>query len=160
VRSSLLARIKHHLEGKSAGDSDILLFPNVSFHTIKDTRYWYSLSFHPASERKTLIRYDLYCFQSTDGDANSQLISDKLIEMITGQVTELGSQYQLQARGAEDGSQGGVIETTTEDRDFRSLLGTSSSSLPGSQYPSLENLNVLTSNRFAKDDSRAAEKAY
>ncbi|GFF85241.1 putative dioxygenase subunit alpha YeaW [Aspergillus udagawae] len=125
VRSSLLARIKHHLDGKSAGDSDILLFPNVSFHTIKDTRYWYSLSFHPASERKTLIRYDLYRFQSTDGDANSQLISDKLIEMITGQVTELGSQYHLQARGAEAGSQGGVIETTTEDRGFRSLLGTS-----------------------------------
>lgn len=52
-------------------------------------------------------------------DTDGELISDKLIEMITEQITELESQYQLQARGAEDGSQGGVIATTTEDRDFR-----------------------------------------
>ncbi|GIJ90006.1 hypothetical protein Asppvi_008953 [Aspergillus pseudoviridinutans] len=125
VRLTLLARMKHYLDGKTAGDTDILLFPNVSFHTIKDTRYWYSLSFHPASEQKTLIRYDLYCFQHTDGDVSCQLISDKLIEMITEEVTELESQYQLQTRGAEDSSQGGVIATTTEDMDIRSLLATS-----------------------------------
>jgi hypothetical protein len=155
-----LARIKHYLNGKTAGDPDVLIFPNVSFHTIKDTGYWYSLSFHPASERKTLVRYDLYCFQNTDGDVNSRLISDKLMETITGQVAELESQYQLQASGAEDSSQGGEIATTTEGRDFRSRLGNSSSSLPGSQYPSSENPNVLMWNRFAKDDPRAAESAY
>ncbi|KAH1495774.1 hypothetical protein KXV92_004020 [Aspergillus fumigatus] len=125
VPSPLLARVKHYLNGKTAGDPDVLIFPNVSFHIIKDTKYWYSLSFHPASERKTLVRYDLYCFQNTDGDVNSQLISAKLIEMITEQVAELESQYQLRVRGAEDSSQGGVIATTTEDRDFRSCLGKS-----------------------------------
>ncbi|PKX95915.1 putative iron-sulfur cluster-binding protein [Aspergillus novofumigatus IBT 16806] len=125
LRSSLLARIKHHLDGKNAGDSDSLLFPNVSLHTIKDSRYWYSLSFHPASERKTLIRYDLYCFQNTDGDVKSELISDKIIEMITEQVTELENQYQLQVRRAADCSQEDVTATTTEDRDCRSRLANS-----------------------------------
>lgn len=157
--SPLLARVKHYLNGKTAGDPDVLIFPNVSFHIIKDTKYWYSLSFHPASERKTLLRYDLYCFQNTDGDVNSQLISAKLIEMITEQVAELESQYQLRVRGAEDSSQGGVIATTTEDRDFRSCLGKSSSSLPTYSIHSWRTL-MLMLNRSAKRDPRAAKKAY
>jgi hypothetical protein len=50
------------------------LFPMSSFHTIKGTRAWYTLSFVPISAKKTSVRYDLY----TRGDECSH--SDMLTE--------------------------------------------------------------------------------
>ncbi|EAW08735.1 putative iron-sulfur cluster-binding protein [Aspergillus clavatus NRRL 1] len=83
AQTSIFARMKEYLFGVCADDSDLLLFPNASFHIFKGTRHWYSLSFHPASEQKTLVRYDLYGSRSTDSKSTSQEVSRQLHEAMS-----------------------------------------------------------------------------
>lgn len=85
---SLTAKLARYFRGHQAEDAAV--FPNASFHTIADTNMFYSLSFLPVSEQKTLIRYDLFC----TGGSHSPGMSETLKVFLNEGIRSLEQEYQ------------------------------------------------------------------
>ncbi|PYH94266.1 iron-sulfur cluster-binding protein [Aspergillus ellipticus CBS 707.79] len=86
----LLWRLSSNLRKHS---DDIRVSPFTTIHTVKNTVYWYSLSFIPISERRTSIRFDLYCSKDS-GNLDSFTIPKRLIDLLTKRTLALEVEYK------------------------------------------------------------------
>lgn len=82
---------------KSEGVS---LFPNASFHAISNTELVYSLSVVPASEEKSLIRYDVFSSRGQN-NANAGDISETLKDFLNEGIEILEREYQCHVSRSE-----------------------------------------------------------
>lgn len=90
ANGSLAAKVIRYFKRQEA--DDVAVYPNASFHTIRDTELLYSLSFLPSSEQKTLIRYDLF---SRGGNTVDPRISENLKGLLNGSIRGLEREYQF-----------------------------------------------------------------
>ena len=86
---SLAAKVIRYFKRREA--DDVAIYPSASFHAIRDTELFYSLSFLPASEQKTLIRYDLF---SRGGNTVNPRVSEDLKEFLKEGIRGLEAEYQ------------------------------------------------------------------
>lgn len=92
----LAAKLARYFKGQEA--EDVAVFPNASFHTIRNTDLLYSLSFLPASAQKTLVRYDLL---SRSANCQNACMSENLKEFLNEAIRGLEREYQCHVNGAE-----------------------------------------------------------
>lgn len=69
------------------------LFPNMFIFTLPSSGCWLSLSFIPASERVTSVRYDLYGAVNTK-DEPAQAALETIEEKVKGTISKLEKEYQ------------------------------------------------------------------
>jgi hypothetical protein len=101
ANGSLAAKLARYFKGRPA--EDVAVFPNASFHTIRDTDLLYSLSFLPVSEQRTLVRYDLL---SRGANGRNARLSENLKEFLNRAIRGLEEEYQSHVNGAEYVHQG------------------------------------------------------
>lgn len=87
LAASLVAKVAGYFSNQKS--EDVVAFPNSSFHSIKGTGLFYSLSFLPTSE-KTSIRYDLF----GQGEKDYARISETLKDFLNGGIRRLERGYQ------------------------------------------------------------------
>ncbi|PWY80922.1 hypothetical protein BO94DRAFT_470303 [Aspergillus sclerotioniger CBS 115572] len=73
--------------------ADIRVFPFTTFHTIEGTKSWYSLSFVPMFEKRTLVRFDLYSHGEMGGP-RSPAIQEDLFTHLSNSIQTLEMEFQ------------------------------------------------------------------
>lgn len=84
---------------KNGKSEDASVFPNSSFHGIRDTALVYSLSIVPVSEEKTSIRYDLFSSQG-ENNSNAGDVSTNLKNLLNEAIGILEREYQNRVNGS------------------------------------------------------------
>lgn len=79
------------------------LFPTNILHSFEDAPLWISVSFLPASESTTQIRYDLFCLSSKTGMNEDQLAS-AVAESIEAILQNIESRFQSVATSPVENS--------------------------------------------------------
>ncbi|CAG8262933.1 unnamed protein product [Penicillium salamii] len=95
-RSTVKDAVRHIFQSNPLHES--YHFPTTLFHYFVDTKFWFALSFFPASESKTHIRYDIFSHSSV-GEVKTKAISAGLENASDRLKREIENDYHSVTNG-------------------------------------------------------------
>lgn len=97
-RSTVKDAVRHIFQSNPLHES--YHFPTTLFHYFVDTKFWFALSFFPASESKTHIRYDIFSHSSV-GEVKTKAISAGLENASDRLKREIENDYHSVTNGQQ-----------------------------------------------------------